>query len=282
MMESLDQATALRRQGRKRARPPILGIVSGKGGVGKSALAVNLAMASSAAGARTLLVDADAGLANADLLLGAIPRFDLSDWCGGRIHAREALCPVAEGFDLVVSGRGRAVAHALLAAVKGDDPGELGAMFSEADLTLLDLGAGIGASVLELASACDPIWLVVTPEPTSLADAYAMVRELWALRPSARVEIVVNRAVDLETGERTYQALQRLTRRFLGRELPLRGVLFEDESMGRSVVRQIPVVRAAPRSRIARQLALLAESLVEDAPPGRFESMPAAPPSLPG
>lgn len=255
--------------GRRSQRRPgparrTLGVVSGKGGVGKSALAANLATAASGAGARTLLIDGDAGLANADLLLGMTPRHDLDAWCAGRAALDELACAGPGGLDLLLAGT-RAEAHRRLqAALRGAPAEGLEGLLAAYDLVVLDLGAGLGPSVLELAERCDPVWLVATPEPTSLADAYATTKQLWARRPELAIELVVNRAGDRASGERTHQALARLTRRFLSRDLPLRSVLPEDAAMIAAVARQRPVLLDAPRSGIARRLALLAESLVGD------------------
>ncbi|MCR9097766.1 MAG: P-loop NTPase [bacterium] len=248
-------------------RPPrSLAIVSGKGGVGKSLLAVNLslAMARFAERRRVLLVDGDAGLANADLLLGWIPSFTLSDWIEGRVGFDRLLTRGTDRLDLLVSGSSEPGANliARLAAGRPDDP--FAARFAEHDLTVFDLGAGIGASVVEVACACDRVWLVATPEPTSLADAYTMARRLVERRPEVDLELVVNRARDAEEGARTHLALERMTRRFLDRPLPLRAVLPDDPAARTAVARQVPLFDDAPRAPISRRIRLLADSIGEE------------------
>lgn len=249
---------------RKERSAPVLGIVSGKGGVGKSTLAINLATAASATGAGVLLIDGDLGLANADLLMGMIPSSDLEDWNEGRVRLSDAVCRGPSGLKVVVSGSGRRVAERIRASVARRDVGELRDLIDAQDLTLMDLGAGIGDRVLGLATACDLVWLVVTPEPTSLADAYATAKKLWQASPDLRLELVINRVRDTATGQRTHQALARLVERFLSRSLPLRAVLPEDAAMLRSVARQSPLVVEEPGSPAARRLRLLAESLLEE------------------
>lgn len=264
---SLHQANGLLRATTLRPRTTtvrVLGIVSGKGGVGKSTLAVNLATAAAAMGARTLLVDGDLGLANADLLMGLVPTCDLEDWCAGRVGLEEVLCPGPGGVQVVIAGKGREVARRLREAASGHTAEGLGTLFAGQDLTILDLGGGIGNGVLDLAEVCDPVWLVVTPEPTSLADAYATAKKLWQRAPSLELELVVNRVPDRASGERTHQALSRLVQRFLSRPLPLRGMLPEDASMIRSVARQNPLVIEEPNAPAARRLRMLAESLLEE------------------
>ncbi|MBK7947266.1 MAG: P-loop NTPase [Deltaproteobacteria bacterium] len=246
------------------ARGRILGIASGKGGVGKSALAVNLALAAAATGASTLLIDGDLGLANADLLMGLVPGFDLGDFAEGRCAFEAAIVAGPGRLELLVVG-GRAAAVAALERGLRGAPGEaLGARIDARSLTVLDLGAGIGAGVIELARHCEPVWLVATPEPTSLADAYTTAKQLWEREPALQLELVVNRATDRATGERTHRALDRLTRRFLDRPLPLRAILPDDPAMGQAVARQTPVLLDAPNAPIARRIRLLAESIVEE------------------
>lgn len=256
---------------RSRSRGPrvsrgsgVLAIVSGKGGVGKSTLAVNLAAAAARAGNAPLLIDGDVGLANADLLLGLVPRHDLGDCDASAIAPAEVLCPGPAGLDLLVVGSRRSAVARLARGLVGDAAEPLSALFAARALTLLDLGAGIGADVIDLARHCDPVWLVATPEPTSLADAYATIKQLWERAPRLRIDLVVNRVSDRAAGERTHRALERLVQRFLGRALPLRAVLPEDPAMGEAVVRQKPVVFDAPHSPIGRRIGLLAESLVEE------------------
>ncbi len=238
-----------------------LGIASGKGGVGKSALAVNIGLASAALGVRTLLVDADAGLANADLLMGIAPRHDLADWHSGRVTLGAVLTPVADGMGLIVAGPRHASLDRLREACLGGDDPALASLLTEHDLVLFDLAAGIGPNVIDLAVECDATWLVATPEPTSLADAYATAKRIWQVAPNAVVELVVNRAPDRLSGERTHQALSRMAERFLSRSIPLRAVLQEDPAMLQAVARQRAVVVDRPRAPIARRLQLLAESL---------------------
>ena len=254
------------------ARAKVLGIVSGKGGVGKSALAVNLATAAAAGGARTLLIDGDLGLANADLLMGLVPHHDLGDCVERGTSLADALCLGPAGLELLVAGSSRAAIASLersLAAVAAEP---LSHLIAGQTLTILDLGAGIGAGVIELARHCAPVWLVATPEPTSLADAYTTAKHLWERAPVLRLELVVNRAPDRASGERTHRALDRLVRRFLHRSLPLRAILPEDAAMIRAVAHQCPVVLAEPAAAIARRIRLLAESLVAERTADRVDS----------
>lgn len=259
---SLRQRSELRRAGAAKTSP-VVGVVSGKGGVGKSTLAVNLAVSAASRSARVLLVDGDVGLANADLLMGLVPRHDLQDWVEGRIALEEVACPGPAGVSLMLVGESRAAAQALREAIADGSRSMLGRFVALHDLTVVDLGAGIGCDVLELGSVCHPLWLVTTPEPTSLADAYATAKRLWQRTPTLEIELIVNRVQEAGAGERTHLALSRLTQRFLGRSLSLRAVLPEQPELMRSVSEQTPLVLRSPRTAAARRLGLLAESILE-------------------
>ena len=270
------QARGLRRRRHRRSTmsqgagstsgPRSLAIVSGKGGVGKSLLAVNLATALCRADARrrVLLVDGDAGLANADLLLGWLPSHTLTDWAEGRVDLDGLLTRGAERLDLLVSGSSEAAAVLLTRLARRVPDDRFVEGIAGHDLTLFDLGAGIGKTVLDVATACDRVWLVATPEPTSLADAYTLTRRLTERNPEIDLELVVNRARDAEEGARTHLALERMTRRFLDRALPLRAVLPDDVAVRQSVARQTVLSDVAPRCPMARRLDLLAESLGDE------------------
>lgn len=242
----------------------VVGLISGKGGVGKSALAVNLALGAARDGHRVLLVDADAGLANTDLLMGLIPEFDLDDWTRGECSSRDLLCPAPHGLSLLLSGNRVESLENLRESLHGRGPGPLRKILDTQDLVVVDLGAGVSDAVLDLARACGLIWLVATPEPTSLADAYATTKKLFERSPELSIELIVNRYSGAASAARTHEALDRLCQRFLGRSLPLRGCVPEDPALVRSVALQSPVILGRERSEAARRVALLAESLLEE------------------
>lgn len=248
---------------RRRGACP-LAVVSGKGGVGKSALAVNLAMAAAGSGARTLLIDADAGLANADLLLGLVPDFDLDDWLGGHCQMSELICDGPQSLSLLVSGSSASSTRALREVLAGEGIQPLADLMASYEVVIVDLGSGISVPVVELAAACGHAWLVATPEPTSLADAYAMAKRLVEHSPKAALELVVNRFQEVESARRTHEALDRLCQRFLGRALPLRGAIPEDAALRQSVAMQTPVMLGSVKGDAGRRVEGLAESWVEE------------------
>lgn len=245
------------------ARAPFVGAISGKGGVGKTNLMANLAVAASGLGARVLLVDGDLGLANLDVLLGLVPTRSVSDVLDTDLPLDEVLVPGPRGVRLLPAASGRADLAALDPTQLARLAERLDASASRFDLILIDIGAGVGSAALGLAALCDPILLVTNPEPTSLADAYATLKLLRQDPTAGRIELVVNSAPDPTEGLRTHARLARLAKRFLDEGLPLHGVLPRDPRVGEAVVAQRTVVEAFPGSPVSQSLVAMAARLLK-------------------
>ncbi len=240
-----------------------VGAISGKGGVGKTNLMANLAVAASGLGARVLLVDGDLGLANLDVLLGLVPTRSISDVLCEDVPLDEALVPGPRGVRLLPAASGRADLAALDARGLARLAGRLEACSDRFDLVLVDIGAGVGPAALGLATLCDPILLVTNAEPTSLADAYATLKLLSADPDAGRIELVVNSALDPTEGLRTHAQLARLAKRFLDHALPLHGVLPRDPRLAEAVAEQRTVVEAFPGSPASQSLVAMAARLLK-------------------
>ncbi len=242
--------------------PRPVAVVSGKGGVGKTHLVVNLGVAAAARGTRVLVVDGDLGLANIDVLLGLVPERSIADVVAGECSLSEALLPGPGGIHVLPAASGRSE----LAALGGNRltrlVAELWNAAREFDLVLIDAGAGIGSSVVGLAAACTRGLLVTTPEPTSLADAYATRKVLRHYAPALDLSLVVNHAKSELEAHRTHTQLDRLSRRFLSAPIALSGFLPRDPKVGEAARLQQPVSLAFPQSPFARRLLPLADALV--------------------
>lgn len=247
----------------QRRRAPFVAAISGKGGVGKTNLVANLAVAAAGLGARVLLVDGDLGLANLDVLLGLVPTRCVSEVLAGEVPLDEALVPGPRGVRLLPAASGRSDLAALGAAGLACLSARLEENAHRFDLVLLDIGAGVGPAALGLAALCDPILLVTNAEPTSLADAYATLKLLRSNPAAGRVELVVNSAADPAEGLRTHAQLARLAKRFLDDDLPLHGVIPRDPRLAEAVADQRTVVEKFPGSPASQGLVSMAARLLK-------------------
>ena len=224
-------------------------ILSGKGGVGKSNLTLNLSYALFRAGHRVLLMDFDVGLANVDVLLGLSPEKNLQDLFRPEVTAGEVMLPVEPGgFDFLPAASG--VPELL---EMDDDMREvlfqkLNGVFSGYDYLMLDLGAGISPTVLSVAAMSQMRVLVVTPEPTSLTDSYAVIKVLHTQYGISDFHILVNQVETAADTQATFARLSAACSHFLGFEPQLIGGVRHDSALPDAVRRQIPLLRHAPKS----------------------------------
>jgi len=246
-------------------RGVVVTVCSGKGGVGKTTFAVNAAVILARLGVHTVLVDLDIGVANADLLLGVSPparltRLALAD---GRLTG--AASPIMPGFSLVAGIAGGSTAARLTGTELDGALVGLDRLRHAADLVLVDTGAGVGVESMTLAAAADLTIYVTTPEPTSIADAYAAHKCVSvscggaALGPACG--LVVNAALDRREAARAADRLDATSRRFLGRSLPGFGWIRRDRRMARAGRSRVPVTVSAPMCRVSRDLSRCVEAV---------------------
>lgn len=236
-------------------------VASGKGGVGKSNLALNLALALAAQGHRPLLVDADVGLGSIEVLCGLRLALDLGAFLRGECEAVDVIEPGPGG--VLLCGGGTALLDgaefdrdAVVRLLAG-----LAALPSPPDHVVIDLPAGLGQGVRSWLAAATRVLLVVTPEPTSLTDAYAVCKFIARDNPGARVAVIVNRAAREREGRACFVRLFTACRTFLGLEVELLGIVPEDPAVRRGVAQQRPFFLGAPLSPAAVAVLRMAQRL---------------------
>lgn len=256
-------ARALRAPTEGLFRNRVLAISSGKGGVGKTNVVAGLAIALARQGQRVVIVDADFGLANLDILLGLAPQNTLEQVLRGEKVLEEILLEGPEGVRIVPASSGvqeltRLDGAAELRLVQG-----LQRVAEDADWMLVDTAAGVHDSVVKLLMAAQQVLLVATPEPASLVDAYAVLKVLHLRDAEKPVRLVVNNAQSAEEAEETIQQLDLATRRFLGRSVEALGAIPHDPWLLQAVREQRCVVDRFPESPSARAFESLARILIE-------------------
>ncbi len=244
------------------SRPRLLAIASGKGGVGKTWLAVTLSRALVLAGRSVLLFDGDLGLANVDIQLGLMPQHDLMGVIAGRRSLGESVTRhEAGGFGVLAGRSGTGIAALQNPAVIDRILTGLASECTVSDV-VLDLGAGLDLAVRRMAAAADTLLVVATDEPTSLTDAYAVLKLAEADQPGGDVRIVINQARTRAGGERTYATLAQASATFLRRKPPLAGIIRRDEHVPDTIRRQTLLQIRHPNTAAVQDVESLASDLL--------------------
>ncbi len=254
-------------------------ITSGKGGVGKTTLSLNLGISLSRAGRQVLLIDADLGLANIDILLGLAPEATVEDLLQGRASAFDVVVPGPEGLSILPAASGLSEQNAWRPGDQQTFAEEMRRLERGFDLILIDTGAGISSKVTDFVLSADRMILVAVPEPTSIADAYAMVKVCQAQREDLDVSLLVNRARSPREAFELHQNFNNIVNRFLGTSVSKAGHVLEDPSIEQATRSQSPVILSHPDSVAARCISDLTELLAPDTTtlrhtgPGLFERL---------
>ncbi|CAG0999814.1 Flagellum site-determining protein YlxH [Phycisphaerales bacterium] len=253
---------------RREVAIPVVAITSGKGGVGKTSVSVNLAIALARRGVRISLVDADLGLANADLLCGLNPTtrldaaVDLSRTPGARRSLEQIAVKAPGGFRLVPGSVGLSRFANLQPAQREQVLDGLADLERESDLILIDTGAGLNDGVTSFVREADLVLVVATPEPTSIADSYALMKCLVTEGHPPVFALVANMVESESEALNVHQRLAATCKRFLGLTLPLVGIVRHDEALIDSVRERRPVMLGTPRARCSRDIEDLAARLM--------------------
>lgn len=267
----MDQAQQLRNviKLRNQSNVPnarVITITSGKGGVGKSNLAVNLAIQLSKAGKRVIIFDADFGMANIEVMFGAIPKYNLSDLIYHGMTMKEIITPGPMDIGFISGGSGVIALNNLyhdqiLYLVKS-----LNELNEIADYILIDTGAGVSDQVLEFVMASPEILLVTTPEPSSLTDSYSLMKALYRnpnfLRNGTNIHLVANKVTSEAEGQAVYDKLNSVVVKFLDGRLHYLGMIPADSSLEKAVRNQKIVSQCTPSAKSTKAFEIIAQNLL--------------------
>lgn len=246
----------------------VIAMTSGKGGVGKTNISANLAVLAAKMGKRVLVIDADLGLANVEIVFGLKPRYHMGDLLTSSISVEDVLIEGPHGIRILPAGSGVQNLTLLDAESKMRFVAALDPLQDQFDVVMVDSGAGIGDNVLFFVGIAQEAILVVSPEPTSLVDAYAAVKVLSQQAGVRNFGVVINPVVDELPAREIFHKLTTVTSRFLEASVRHLGYIPRDENLHRAIMAQRPLVDAFPHSPASRALGALAEKLFnENKPP---------------
>ncbi len=259
MYKIFDQAAGIRKMRQIQAKPVrVIAITSGKGGVGKTNLSVNLGVALSKIGRNVALLDADMGLANVDILLGLSPEFNLSHVLQGEKTLHDIMLTGPEGLKVIPASSGIQQMSELSTIEQAGVIRAFSEIDRELDILIVDTAAGISSSVVNFARACQEIIVVICDEPTSLTDAYAYIKLLNRDYRLSKFHIITNMVQSVQQGQQLFTKLTKVTDRYLDVTLNYVGAVPFDECLRKSVQKQKPVLVTFPQSKAALAIKNLA------------------------
>ena len=266
----MDQAEQLRKmvqQSESKLKARVITVTSGKGGVGKTSISINLAIQLARMGKRVVVFDADFGLANIEVMLGVRPQYNLADMMFKGKDLKDIIVQSEEGISFISGGSGIQE----LASMSREQVMFLTSRLIEldefADIIIVDTGAGISDSVLEFVLASTEVLLVATPEPTSITDAYALLKALNRkeefVKEHTSIQMISNRVKNEAEGKNVYQKMSVVSEKFLNIPLTYMGSVPMDDQVPKAVMRQKPVSVIHPDAAASKAIKQIAEKLMK-------------------
>jgi len=257
-----DQASNLRELMGRTQDVRVISVASGKGGVGKSSLSVNLAITMSRLGSRVLILDADFGLANVDIMLGVTTRLDLSYFLRGEKALHEIIQLGHEGVRFISGGSGVAdlinmqedqLAQILAKIVRVDAP---------VDVIIMDAGAGVSNTIMQILLASSETIVVTTTEPTSVLDAYALVKTIVKRDNTHPLHVLVNKCDNRIEAQSVQSGFVNVCGKNLGKNINPLGLISNNHHFTTAIKRQVPIVVSEPHSATAKEIDLIARAIL--------------------
>ena len=228
----------------------IIAITSGKGGVGKTNISVNMAIAYAQLGKKVILIDGDLGMANVNVLLNVVPQYNLMHVINKKKTMKEIILDTEFGIKFIAGANG----FSKIANLSVEELEYFAKQFStlgNADIIIIDTGAGIANNVLQFVAAADEVYVVTTPEPTAITDAYGIIKIITTEivdRP-VNLKLLVNRVHSADEGKRISERIITTVGQFLGYKIDYIGFVYEDSAVQASVIRQKPFMIVNPTSK---------------------------------
>lgn len=240
----------------------VIAITSGKGGVGKTNFTINLAISLSNLGYKIIVFDADIGLGNIDIVLGVVPRNNISSVINGTKDILDIMTDGPNGIKIIPGGSGVKDLNDLSEEKIDNMIRAFSKLENYADFILIDTGAGLSNTVLSFVRAAEEVILVTTPEPTSLTDAYAMIKTLTVYEQCDNLKVIVNRAENSVEADEIFEKLSRATNRFLKIKLENLGYILHSKLVVESIKSQTPLLLMYPNSPVASKINEIAFKLI--------------------
>lgn len=239
----------------------LIAVTSGKGGVGKTNLVVNLGLCLVEMGLRVAILDADMGLANVDILIGQVPQYNLSHVLLGDKRLEEIIIDGPRGLKVLAGGSGITELADLSQWKLEQFLLSLRALDSMFDIILVDTGAGISRTVLGFVLSATEVVVMTTPDPTAITDAYGIIKIIANKSPDTRMGVVVNMVEGAKQASNVYEKLRMVVQRFLGLELLYYGFIPDESIVREAVRRQVPFYMAYPRSKASHSIRQVAHTV---------------------
>ena len=261
-LRELAQQTKTKEDLTRSSQKRVIAITSGKGGVGKTNLTVNLAIGLTTLGKRVMVMDADLGLANIDVILGVTPKYNLYHVLKGQRSIEDIIIEGPRGVKIITGGSGiselaNVGEEQLSRFIDGVDELE-----NDFDILLVDTSAGINTNVMSFLMAADEVVVVTTPEPTAYTDAYGIINAMSKQRDRSDVKLIVNRVKSLQEGRKVAERIKAVAKQFLHTNVENMGIIYDDNIVGEAVKKRQPFILSYPNSKASVCINDLANKLI--------------------